>query len=562
LDKHAIALVLEEIGTLLDLHGENSFKARAFQSAARAIESVDEDVVALSRRGELETVPGIGSATARVIKELIDTGTAKYYHDLRARTPNGFYELLAVPKLGPKKIRLLHEQLGVNSVADLERAAREGRISKLKGFGGRTEALLLEGIAYVRGTLGRRRLAEALDVGPRLLGFVRGVRGVIEAELAGELRRKLETVDGISIVAAAKEKDFDAVLSAFIALPGLTNAERVNHTVASARLSDGFTLKLECCTQDEFGTKLIQETGSAEHVKTLGDAFANLRVRSEVAAYRELGLPFIEPELRESGAEVEAARQGILPDLVADADLRGCFHCHTVYSDGRHTVEEMARAAQQRKWRYLGIADHSKNASYAGGLVRADVERQHEEIDAWNAEHGAKVWVFKGIEADILSDGRLDYEDEEGLLETFDFVIGSIHSAFQQPEAAQTARLIRAMQNPNLTFVGHMTGRLLLSRAGYRVDVDAVLDAAAELGVAVEINADPHRLDLDWRHWPGAKRRGVRTAINPDAHSARSLDVVEYGVCMARKGWLEPADVVNTWTLPNVRKFLGSRKKR
>jgi DNA polymerase (family X) len=561
-DKHAIALVLEEIGTLLDLHGENSFKARAFQSAARAIESVDEDVVGLARRGELETVPGIGSATARIIKELIDTGTAKYYHDLRARTPNGFYELLAVPKLGPKKIRLLHEQLGVNSVADLERAAREGQISKLKGFGGRTEALLLEGIAYVRGTLGRRRLAEALDVGPRLLGFVRGVKGVIEAELAGELRRKLETVDGISIVAAAKEKDFDAVLSAFIGLPGLTNAERVSETIASARLSDGFMLKLECCTHDEFGTKLIRETGSLEHVKALGDSIITMRARSEADAYEELGLPFIEPELRESGAEVEAARRGLLPELVADTDLRGCFHCHTVYSDGRHTVEEMARAAQERKWRYLGIADHSKNASYAGGLVRADVERQQDEIDDWNAEHGSKVWVFKGIEADILSDGRLDYEDEEGLLETFDFVIGSIHSAFQQPEAAQTARLIRAMQNPHLTFVGHMTGRLLLSRAGYRVDVDAVLDAAAELGVGVEINADPHRLDLDWRHWPGAKRRGIKTAINPDAHSARSLDVVEYGICMARKGWLEPSDVVNTWTLPNVRKFLAARKKR
>ncbi|MGQ0813353.1 MAG: helix-hairpin-helix domain-containing protein [Gemmatimonadota bacterium] len=560
MDKHAIALVLEEIGTLLELHGENTFKARAFQSAARAIESVTEDVVQLARRGELETVPGIGSATARVIRELIDTGTARYYLDLRARTPSGFYELLAVPKLGPRKIRLLHEQLGIDSVADLERAARAGQIAQLKGFGGRTEELLLEGIAYVRGTLGRRRLADALEVGPRLLGFVSSLPGVIEAELAGELRRKLETVDGVSIVAAVDPADIDAVLAAFSALPGISNAQRAHGNTASARLSDGFQLRLRCCPPAEFGATVITETGSADHVRALGADVAAVR-GSEIHVYESSGLRYIEPELRETGAEVEAARRGELPQLVTLADLRGCFHCHTVYSDGRGTIEEMARAAQQRKWRYLGIADHSQNASYAGGLRRDDVERQHAEIDEWNAQHGSKVWLFKGIEADILNDGRLDYEDEEGLLESFDFVIGSIHSSFALPESGQTARLLRAMQNPNLTFIGHMTGRLLLSRAGYRVDVDAVLEAAALVGVAIEINADPHRLDLDWRHWPGAKRRGVKTAINPDAHSARSLDVVEYGVCMARKGWLEPDDVVNTWTLPRVRQFFKARKK-
>jgi DNA polymerase (family 10) len=569
MDKHAIALVLEEIGTLLELHGENSFKARAYQAAARAIESVDEDVVALARRGELESVPGIGSATARTITELIETGTAKYYLDLRARTPSGFYELLAVPKLGPKKIRLLHEQLGIDSVADLERAAREGRISKLKGFGGRTEELLLEGITYVRGTLGRRRLAEALDVGPRLLGFVSSVKGVIAAELAGELRRKLETVDGIAIVAAALADDVDDVLAAFIALPGISNAERAGDATAVARLSDGFLLRLVCSSPARFGETVVRETGSAAHLTALGSGWGGGaggsadtgRLVDERSVYSALGLPFIEPELRESGAEVEVARAGLLPELVTVEDLRGCFHCHTVYSDGRGTIEEMARAAQQRKWRYLGIADHSKNASYAGGLQRADVERQHAEIDEWNARHGSKVWVFKGIEADILNDGRLDYEDEDGLLETFDYVVGSIHSSFALPQAAQTARLIRAIQNPNLTFVGHMTGRLLLSRKGYGVDVDAVLQAAADAGVAVEINADPHRLDLDWRHWPVGKRLGVKTAINPDAHSARALDVVEYGVCMARKGWLEPSDVVNTWKLDAVKRFFNSRSR-
>jgi DNA polymerase (family 10) len=322
-------------------------------------------------------------------------------------------------------------------------------------------------------------------------------------------------------------------------------------------LSDGFTLKLHCCTPERFGVTVVRETGNEVHLRALG-SLPDANTEAEV--YQKLQLAFIEPELRETGEEVDAARRGELPKLVTRADLRGCFHCHTVYSDGRATIEEMARAAQERKWRYIGIADHSKNASYAGGLVRVDVERQHIEIDKWNAQYGSKVWVFKGIEADILTDGRLDYEDEDDLLASFDFVVGSIHSSFGLPQAQQTARLIRAMQNPALTFLGHMTGRLLLSRSGYRVDIDAILDAAAELGAAVEINSDPYRLDLDWRYWHGAQKRGVKTGINPDAHSARALDVVEYGICMARKGWLEPSDVVNTWTLPAVRKFLKQRK--
>lgn len=560
MDKHAIALVLDEIGTLLDLHGENSFKAKAFATAARAIESVDDDVVTRARAGTIENVPGIGPATARVIRELIDTGTSKYYLDLRKRTPSGFYELLAVPKLGAKKIRILHEQLGINSVADLEEAARAGKISGLKGFGARTETILLEGISYVRGTLGRRRLADALDVGSRLLGFVSGVKGVVAAQLVGELRRKCETVDGISIIAAAEPHDVDGVLGAFTSLPGISNAARTDENSAAARLSDGFTLRLRCCKPGEFGAAVITETGSSAHLQALGPSITNVQARSEADAYGALGLPFIEPELRETGEEVAAARRGELPALVELEDLRGCFHCHTTYSDGRGTIAEMARAAQERKWRYLGIADHSKFASYAGGLKREDVERQHDEIDEWNADHGSKMWVFKGVEADILNDGRLDYEDEEGVLETFDYVIGSIHSSFGLPQAAQTARLIRAMQNPALTFLGHMTGRLLLSRAGYQVDVDAVFEAAVLTGAGIEINSDPHRLDLDWRYWHRAKQLGVRTAINPDAHSARSLDVVEYGVCMARKGWLEKADVVNTWTLPAVRKFLKQRR--
>ena len=568
MDKHAIALVLDEIGTLLDLHGENSFKARAFQAAARAVERSETDVNQLARAGELEQIAGIGPATARVIRELIDTGTAKFYLDLRARTPNGFYELLAVPKLGAKRIRILHEKLGIESVADLERAAREGKIAQVPGFGGRTQEILLEGINYVRGTLGRRRLHEALDVGPRLLGFVRALPGVIEAELAGELRRRKETVDGIDIVACVETAGRDAVLQLFTELPGVMESGRTGKDGAFARLSDGFLLRLRCVSPEDYAAALAQQTGTEAHVDALqacamvhGNTLTKIGARSETELYETLGLQYVPPELRETGDEVQIASMQRLPELVELEDLRGCFHCHTVYSDGRHTVAEMAEAARQRKWRYLGIADHSKNAGYAGGLSAEQIARQQDEIDEWNAAHGSKLWLFKGIEADILTDGRLDYEDEPAVLESFDFVVGSVHSSFGLGIEAMTARLIRAMQNPALTFLGHATGRLLLSRAGYRIDVDSVFAAAREFGCGVEINADPHRLDLGWEHWRRGKELGVRTAINPDAHSTRSLGVVEYGVCMARKGWLEKSDVVNTWTLPQVRKFLAQRKK-
>jgi DNA polymerase (family X) len=564
-DKHAIALVLDEIGTLLDLHGENSFKARAFQAAARAIERTDEDVAALARANALESIAGVGPATARVIRELVETGSAKYYLDLRARTPSGFYELLAVPKLGAKRIRILHEKLGIDSVADLERAAREGEIAKLPGFGGRTQEILLEGINYVRGTLGRRRLAEALDVGPRLLGFVSALPGVIEAEVAGELRRKLETVDGIDIVASTE--DPNQPLQLFLQLPGVTHAQREGSDRAVVRLSDGFMLRLRCVQPGAYALALIEATGAQQHIAALqkfaaeqSKNLAAVSVGSEPEVYEELGLQLIPPELRETGEEIEVAATHSLPRLVEYDDLRGTFHCHTTYSDGRASVAEMAQAALDRGWRYLGIADHSKNAGYAGGLTSDQIKRQHEEIDAWNDAHGKKLWLFKGIEADILTDGRVDYEDEPGVLESFDYVVGSVHSSFNLPIDAMTARMIRAMQNPALTFLGHATGRLLLSRAGYRIDVEAVMATAAEQGVAIEINSDPHRLDLDWRHWRRGKQLGVRTAINPDAHSMRALGVVEYGVCMARKGWLEKSDVVNTWTLAAVKKFLRQRK--
>lgn len=575
MDKHAIAIILEEIGTLLQVHGENKFKARAFINAARAIEKYESDLTELVRRGELETLPGIGPATAAVVRELLTTGTARYYLELRERTPDGLLQLLAVPRLGASRIRTLHEELGVASITDLESAALQGKIAALPGFGPRTQERILEGIAYVRTTLGRRRIAETLELGRRLRNFVRAQPYVLDAELAGELRRACETVDAVEVVACVAPGHTDAVLSAFLALPGITHTERTA-TSLTAHLSDGLILRLTCASPETYPVILVLRTGSPAHVDALAErarecgfelahnalreAGTPVPLTSELELYRVLGLAWVPPELRELGDEVELAARNVLPELVELSHLRGCFHCHTTYSDGTASVAEMAKGAQALGWRYLGIADHSQHASYAGGLTLDQLRRQHDEIDDWNASNGKTLWVFKGVEADILADGAVDYERDD-VLQNFDYVIGSVHSNFNLSADAMTERFLRAMENPYLTMLGHLTGRLLLSRKAYALDVPRVLEAAAERGIAVEINADPRRLDLGWENWRGTERLGLFTAINPDAHSVRSLDVVEYGIAMARKGGIEPGRVVNTWTLPQVRRFFQRARR-
>ncbi len=576
MDRHAVALALEEIATLLRLQGgDNRFRARAFATAARAVEKLEDDLVTLVSAGVVEQTPGLGPATARIVRELVETGGARYLEELRARTPSGMRDLLAVPGLGATKIEALHEQLGIATLDDLEAAARAGRIAQVRGFGERTQARILEGIQFVRGASGRRRYAQALVTANRLLAFLRAQPGIDRAELAGELRRGLETVDGADFVVAAASDMCTAVIDAFLGLAPAARAER-SADGASARLADGLHLRVRCVPPERFATAWAFATGSAAHLAALqtraesmqlaleADGLHGCRRRipldDEPALYAALELQWVPPELREDDESVALAAAGALPTLITYDDLRGCFHCHTVYSDGRATIAEMAEAAAARGWRYLGIADHSRNAGYAGGLSVVEIRRQQAEIDNWNLRHGERVRLFKGIEADILADGTLDYADEPGVLDSFDFVIGSVHSQFRMSRSDMTGRVLRALDDPRLTMLGHATGRLLLSRAGYDLDLDAVLDRAAERGVTVEINADPHRLDLDWRHWPGARARGVRAAINPDAHSTESLDYVHYGVTMARKGGLEAADVVNTYEREDVERMLCANR--
>jgi DNA polymerase (family X) len=567
-DRHVVALVLDEIASLLALQDADRFRVLAYRNAARAVDRLEGDLAGLLEVGELGRTAGLGPGTTAVVAELVRTGRSRLFDRLREETPVGLAQLRAVAGLGPKRIRALHEQLGIADLESLRAAATAGRLAALPGFGPATESRVLAGLDFVARSAGRRRQPQAYTTADRLIGHLEtlAIDGVL---LAGELRRRCETVDGLDLVVVTD--DPDRVLTAFVDLPGLTGAARVAADRGGGRLADGLALRVQCAAPGMVAAALLVETGSGAHVRALATRAAARGLRldadglwrddepvaseTEEALYEMLGLEWVPPELREGWGEVEAAEEGRLPRLVEYEDLRGTFHCHTTYSDGTATVAELGAAARDRGWRYLGIADHSISAAYAGGLSVDEVRRQHREIDEWNQAHGDQVRLFKGIEADILRDGRLDYDD--AVLATFDYVIGSVHSGFRLDRDRMTRRIATAVRNPRLTILGHPSGRLLLSREGYDVDLEAIIAAAARAGKAIEINGDPHRMDMDWRHWPGARDRGVRCAIDPDAHSVAGLGAVVFGLAVARKGWLEPEDIINTWEIDRVESFFG-----
>ena len=569
---------LSEIAMLLEVTGGDRFRARAYANAARRLETSGADLPALAAAGKLTTLPGIGAGIAEVLDELVKTGRSSLHERLVAETPVGLYDVMRIKGLGAAKVHTLYRQLGIDSLDALEEAAKAGRVAALPGFGEKTAQKVLEGITFARSARGRRRIAAAEAAAGDLLEGISALDDVAKAEIAGEVRRRMEVVEAIDVVAASRRPD--AVLDVFRAVSGVqaSDSSNADHQ-AEIRLSDGLVARLTCVTAAGYAAALVHATGSEAHLKQLSERAESLgfrlaadglyrgktRVRTadEEALYAKLGLQFIPPELREGWGEIEAAAEGKIPELVRVEDLRGTFHCHTTYSDGRATLAEMAEAARERGWAYLGIADHSKSAAYAGGLPVAKVRAQHREIDAWNAAHGGKgkkrFRLFKGVESDILADGSLDYDDD--VLASFDYVVGSVHSGFRMPGREMTDRLLRAVSNPHLTILGHATGRLLLQRGGYDVDVRAVIDAAAEHGVAVEINADPARLDIDWKSARYAAERGVLVPVNPDAHSTGALDVVYWGVGVARKAWLTARQVLNTWELDEIEDYLAQRKQ-
>lgn len=582
--KNDIADVLSEIAVLLELKGENPFKTRAYQSGARVLEALEEDLGKVIAEGRIGELKGIGDALAQKITELHQTGRLRFFDELKASIPAGMVEMLDIPGLGPKKIKALHDRLGIDSIQSLATACNEGRVAALDGFGEKTQAKLLAGIRN-REAYGKRHLWwSAAQVAEPILEGLRGLPQVLKAEHAGSLRRGMETVGDLDFLVAASE--VGPVVEWFVTQPGVQEVTAKGETKASVRFGSGLQADLRIVPTEQFAFALHHFTGSKDHnvqmrqralarglslsewglVPAAGDgtakekagAKASLPARAESDVFAALGLRFIPPELREGQGEIEWAEAHDFPRLIEPGDLRGVFHNHTTASDGRSTLAEMVGAAEALGWDYIGISDHSKASFQARGLDEERLSRQLEDIQNLNTSGRFRTHVFAGSEVDILTDGRLDFGDP--VLATLDFVVASVHNATAQSEEEMTARIIRALENPHVTMLGHLTGRLLLRREPYQLNIGKVIDAAIANRVIIELNATPERLDMDWRHWRKAVERGLFCSINPDAHDTEGLKRAFTGVRVARKGWLTPAHVINTRPLADVRAGLKSRR--
>ena len=547
-DRLTIALALREMAELLAVAGQEPFKARAYLRGAEILERLDADLGDLVRTRRLTTLPGIGTALAAMITELYETGQSQTLDDQRQRVPVFLRELSRVPRLGIGKIVKLHEALGVATLEDLETACMAGRVRTLKGMGEKTERRILDDIRRLREPEARRLLLpEALAAADALRGFFARASGAERTEVAGELRRWTESVGQLSFVVAS-DRPADTMSDALRA-PALTDVTSRETASFEGSLAPGVPVRVHVVPRAAFATTLLRATGSAAHVEHLerlaGERGVHLTGSSEEELYRLLGLPFIPPELREDEGEIEAALSGDLPaDLVTAADITGLVHCHTVYSDGQHTVEQMARAADVLGMKYMTITDHSPSAAYAGGLTVDRLKAQWDEIA--RVQETVSVRLLRGTESDILADGSLDYSDS--ILEQLDVVIASIHRRHRMDASQMTERLTRAMALPCFKIWGHALGRLISSRPPIECRVEEVLDVAAASRAAVEINGDPRRLDLAPRWLRAARERGLRFVVSTDAHSMAELGNVRYGVAMARRGWVRRGEVLNTAT--------------
>lgn len=570
IDSRAAAHHLHEIVALLELQGEDPAVPAPFADAARAL-AADEarPLTELLARDRRRFAPEV----LEVLEDLGATGDSTLLDRLRESTPEGLFEMLRVPGLGPSRIRRIHEGLGIDTLQDLEAAARDGRLAALPRFGPRTAEQVQRGIAWLKESGTPVLLPHGRAEAERLVAVVRRLPQVVRAEIAGAVRRHVETVREVEIVAACSGAP-EAVATAMTRVPGVRDSVGGGTRTVSLRFDDGLRLVLHCVPPESFVAAWVHATGSEAHVAELAARAARrgltlepthllgpdgraLPLTDEAQLYAAIGVPWLPPELREGLGESTAAVDGALPALITEGDLRGALHCHSQYSDGGATIAELAAAARTRGWRYLGISDHSQSAFYSGGLTVETLARQHDEIDAINATY-ADFRVLKGIEADILPCGRVDYP--EAVLDRCDYVIASVHSRFGMNAAQMTDRVCKALDDPHVTILGHPTGRLLLTREPYAIDMDAVLAHAAARGVAVELNADPHRLDLDWRLCRTARAHGALVAIGPDAHSVDGLDNIALGIGMARKGWLAATDVLNARELPALQGFVAGRR--
>ncbi|MBA2283955.1 MAG: DNA polymerase/3'-5' exonuclease PolX [Ktedonobacteraceae bacterium] len=583
MDKAQVAALLDDIATLLTLkEGSSQFEVRAYQNAARSVNGLDGDITQLVREGKLKGVPGLGSTIIKRIEEAVNSGHMAVYDELRASTPQVKLDMLRIQGLGPKRINTIYEQLQVHSIAELEQACKEDRVAHLPGFGKKTQVNILQGIAFLSQHADRFLYPVGEQGAVGLREALASLPGIVRLEIGGSLRRRRETVKDIDMVASvaddAGEEVRRQIMDFFTSQPAVQAVTGKGETKSSVVLHTGMAMDLRIVNDSQFPATLHHFTGSKEHHialrrralamnMTINDYglfkgkepnLEPVSCKNEADIYAALGMAYIEPELREDMGEIEAAIHGTLPTLVQESDLRGVLHVHSTWSDGQNTIREMAEACIERGLAYLGLSDHSKAAAYASGLTEDDLRRQGEEIDRLNAEFAGRLHILKGTECDILKDGSLDFADE--VLATLDFVVASIHSNFNLAPEEQTRRMLRAVANPYVDIIGHPTGRLLLNREGYGLDIEALIDAAAEHGTCIEINAHPSRLDLDWRYLHKARDKGIKIPIDPDAHVITGLDDMRYGIGMARKGWLRASDVLNAMPTEELVRFFTTRR--
>ncbi|MBK6265394.1 DNA polymerase/3'-5' exonuclease PolX [Marivirga sp. S37H4] len=562
-NKYIIRLI-KDTAKFMELYGENDFKLRSYNSAVFNLEKLDVNLAELSIE-ELERIDGVGKSIAKIINEINETQNLAYYQELLANTPKGVQEMMKLSGFGPKKIKLIWEELKIETLEDIILACDSNKIAALKGFGDKTQEKLKMAALFKINSRHFLHFREAEKLGNMLVEDLKSLVGVENVSLTAELRRKMEVIKPIEILVATNDasqlRDYlrnSEMLDFYEKMSGPRNL-RASHLTTMGEIS------IHICKPEQFFNELFRTTASPQHLAHPLDGAGNLmqllkqqNFDSEEAIYEAVKLPFIAPELREGLWEFEWAKEGKMPDLIETGQLKGILHNHSTYSDGIHTLEAMAKYCKELGYEYLGISDHSKTAAYANGLQEFRVKEQQIEIDKLNAELG-EFKVFKGIESDILGDGSLDYSED--VLASFDFIVASIHSQLNMDEKTATNRLIKAISNPFTTILGHPTGRLLLQRQAYPVNHEAIIDACAEFGVVIEINAHPYRLDLDWRYVHYAIEKGVKISINPDAHEKAGYHDMYYGVCVGRKAGLTAKDTFNALGKAELEKYFEKRKQ-
>ncbi len=582
--REQIADIFQKIALLLDLQDENPFKIRAYKTGAEVVETFPGDLLKIAASDDykdLSKTKGIGKALADKLHELATTGQLEFYENLKSEFPDTIFDLFRIQGLGSKRIKDLYKKLGIASVADLKAACEDDRISQLPGFGKKSQSKILEAIAFREQNADRFRLADVAAPAEQILESLRSHPDCLRAEVAGSYRRGKETLHDLDFLVATNNSQ--AVMDFFVELPQVASVLNHGKTKSSVRLDEGVQCDLRAVSNDEFPCALVYFTGSKEHnvalrglARELGYTLNEYRLapldpdkpgklpefHDEAGLYSALGLGFPPPELRENQGEIEAAAAHRLPRLIELENLRGTFHNHTTASDGHSSLEEMANAAIGLGLQYLGIADHSKASVQANGLNEKRLLNQVRDIQNLNREYqdeGRDFRLLTGTEVDILKDGSLDFDDD--LLAQLDYAVASVHNAFTLPEAAMTKRIIAAIENPHVTMLGHLSGRLLLEREPYAVNVPDIIDACTDTGTIIELNCNPWRLDMDWRWWKLAAEKGVKCAINPDAHRTSDLDHLSLGIKIARKGWLSPEQVVNCLPLNEIHSTLNLKRK-